>query len=603
MSSSPTSTLPTNGNAQANGVKANGVNGHSKAANGSSPNTKRKRVLIIGAGCSGMSAAYSLSLSPEEFDVKVYDRSPSTGGSATSTQLPDPKRFNADYINDGVQGASPVFHNTFKMFDKVLGFQATEVGLQISFGKGKETFWSNVFPSELVEHFSADIKKFGRVLQHIKRFEPIFAVIPVDRMLKLFRFSPDFGERMVFPLVALFFGTGNETKHISSAILERVFLDPSMRLFEFSEESLLASVPTMMAFPELSRVYGAWRRKIEENGNVAVETSREVYEIHRGTKEAKKQGGHILAKTRRVNAKEEPLTGPDADERIEVFDELIMAADADSALKILSAGSGPTWRERKVLGNVLYKWDVTVTHSDEEYMRRHYELDYQPAYNAKREDADSKKAFEYAEKNWRPLYLIKMYEKDPAFIEMSFDLTHYQPQFQGTSPVGSGARIKEGQAPPSEREGTTSQGKEATTGQHLDPDQKEPSYSDHVFQTIYLNKEMSDWWTKDEVAKEKVILEKWWKQQSHRWQHYAFTVPFMWAINQAGSGTHTSFAGAWSLVNMHEVGIASGFSAAYALGGKYPFKEDEECARLFRLYYALSHMSRMRGEDRKGFFA
>jgi len=43
---------------------------------------------------------------------------------------------------------------------------------------------------------------------------------------------------MIYPLVALFFGTGNETPNISSAILERVFLDPSMRLFEFSEVSM-----------------------------------------------------------------------------------------------------------------------------------------------------------------------------------------------------------------------------------------------------------------------------------------------------------------------------------------------------------------------------
>lgn len=63
-------------------------------------------------------------------------------------------------------------------------------------------------------------------------------MIPVSRMLKMFGFSTDFGERMIYPLVALFFGTGNETPNISSAILERVFLDPSMRLFEFSEVSM-----------------------------------------------------------------------------------------------------------------------------------------------------------------------------------------------------------------------------------------------------------------------------------------------------------------------------------------------------------------------------
>ena len=57
---------------------------------------------------------------------------------------------------------------------------------------------------------------------------------------------------MIYPLVALFFGTGNQTPYVSSAILERVFLDPSMKLFEFDEKSLLASIPTMYGFPNVS---------------------------------------------------------------------------------------------------------------------------------------------------------------------------------------------------------------------------------------------------------------------------------------------------------------------------------------------------------------
>ena len=58
---------------------------------------------------------------------------------------------------------------------------------------------------------------------------------------------------MIYPLVALFFGTGNQTPFISCAILERVFLDPSMKLFEFDENSLLASIPEMYGFPNVGR--------------------------------------------------------------------------------------------------------------------------------------------------------------------------------------------------------------------------------------------------------------------------------------------------------------------------------------------------------------
>ena len=44
-----------------------------------------------------------------------------------------------------------------------------------------------------------------------------------------------------------------------------------------------------------------------------------------------------------------------------------------------------------------------------------------------------------------------------------------------------------------------------------------------------------------------------------------------------------------TILNMHELAVASGFSAAYRLGAKYPFSEVEGCGRLFKLYLAASH--------------
>lgn len=54
---------------------------------------------------------------------------------------------------------------------------------------------------------------------------------------------------------------------------------------------------------------------------------------------------------------------------------------------------------------------------------------------------------------------------------------------------------------------------------------------------------------------------------------------------------------------MHEIGIVSGFSAAYRLGAPFPFADDDECSRLFKLYYVVAHASRVRKADRKGIFA
>ena len=96
---------------------------------------------------------------------------------------------------------------------------------RISFGKGDD-FWTNVFPTKLVAEFAKDIARFGRALRTIKRLEVVFAVVPVHAMLRMFGFSREFGERMVYPLVALFFGTGNQTPYVSSTILVRVYSTP-----------------------------------------------------------------------------------------------------------------------------------------------------------------------------------------------------------------------------------------------------------------------------------------------------------------------------------------------------------------------------------------
>jgi protoporphyrinogen oxidase len=115
-----------------------------------SPNHPKLRVLIVGGGAAGMSAAYAFSQHPERFEVTLYERSSSPGGMATSTPI-DQNKYGASYINDGVQGASPVFHNTYAMFEK-LGFSASDVGMQVSFGRDADTeFWTNVFPSKVID--------------------------------------------------------------------------------------------------------------------------------------------------------------------------------------------------------------------------------------------------------------------------------------------------------------------------------------------------------------------------------------------------------------------------------------------------------------------
>jgi len=481
--------------------------------------------LIVGGGAAGMSCAACLSRHPEKFKITLIERESFCGGQATSIDL-DNKQYGASFLNDGVQGGSSIFAHTFQFF-KEQGFEASPVDLQISFGKG-ESFWSNVFPSPLVKKFDKDIKKFGRMLKIVRYLELIFALMPVWLTLKVFMFSEDFGNKMVYPLMALFLGTGNQTPYVSSAILERLFTDDNMKLWDYSDKTLLPNLPQMFTFPHLSEFYSSWRDTLIKSG-VEIRNDTELVEI----------------KSRKKTVT--VVTSSDGLDNTEEYDELVMAVLADDAKKLL--GSASTWKERSILGSAKFFDDITVTHNDTEYMDKYYENVYKSELSAEPQGKDQKEQIDFGKSNFKPMYYTHSYEKNPKRIEMSFDCTNYQPQFE------------------------------------------EMPRKQHVYQTIFLDKTHSDLWTKPEIRKDKVIKEKWWHQLGHNWTHYAKVVPWLMFIN---GKNHTWFAGSWTLVNMHELAVVSGMAIAYKLGAEYPFEGQDFGFKFFKMYLLLAHGSRVR---------
>jgi len=189
---------------------------------------------------------------------------------------------------------------------------------------------------------------------------------------------------MLFPLTALFFGTGNQTPYVSAAVVARVFLDPQLRLFEYSPERLLDEVPRMFSYPKLKETYDSL---VAAMPSVVVRTSTPVERIER-----KSSGGSRLYSS--------AVKGGYKD-----FDEIILCCGAEQALRIL--GDSASWMERRLLGNVKYYRDLIVTHEDEEYMRKHY--NFHPT-----ED----------------MYFVRTDPETPSIIEMSFNLAAYQPHLQ-----------------------------------------------------------------------------------------------------------------------------------------------------------------------------
>ncbi|KAL3462839.1 hypothetical protein BJX64DRAFT_137042 [Aspergillus heterothallicus] len=515
---------------------------------------QKKRVAVIGAGAAGMSCAATLAKHPDKFSVTLIDSISQTGGQATSLDL-DSSKYGASWLNDGVQGGSGIFKHTFHFFNRY-GFSPHEVKLQVSFGKGPNGFFSNVFPSPLVDQFAPEIKKLGRVLKVIKYFLPVLGLVPIKVILKLFRFSTDFGNRMLLPLLALFLGTGNQTPNVAAALLERLLDDPQMGLWTYDPDGLLTNLPTMYTFPRLSEFYEAWSSDLREGKGVRLllDTTVEIVSRKKGT------GGVVLT-----------LHTPYG-EQTESFDELVLATPADESLKLL--GRHATWKERYVLGGVKFYDDVTITHSDADYFNSIFETRVRDELvsneispqNQKRKDqlAFATSASKCEANGWtgfNPMYFIHSYESEQDKMEMGFDCSAYQHQFREAVGVGK-SPLPQGR---------------------------------HVYQTIFLDKERSDLWTKGSINQDEMIGEKWWHQFGHRWQHYLRVVPGMMFVNGKNS---TLFAGAWTLVNMHEIACISGIAAAYRLGASYE-EFDDFATGLFSKYLLVSHGVRYKPQDNK----
>ncbi|CAM1510316.1 Fc.00g006510.m01.CDS01 [Cosmosporella sp. VM-42] len=505
---------------------------------------KKTHIVVVGGGAAGMSCAATLANHPDKFKVTVLESCDVVGGQAMSIPL-DKKKYGAAWMNNGVQGGTEIFKHTFNFFHQY-GHPPEEVELQVAFGKGESGFWTNCFPSKLVEQHSSDIKRFGKFLKFIRWTMPFTGLIPISIMLRVFFFSKDFGDKMVFPLIALFLGTGNQTANVPSAIVERLFDDPNMKLWDYDSETLLPNLPTMVTFDHLHEFYKKWKEDLQSKG-VDIRTNTEVSTVLSRTKES--------VRLRIKNNKTDELTE-------EEFDEMVLCVLADTALCLL--GKTATWKEKFVLGGAAFYDDITVTHTDSKYFENHYETQFRPELCAEPKTEDQKKQLSFSKGEgssvgFRPMYYTYTYQQDPRLIEMSFNCSNYQHQLKNANLSHS--------------------------------DGFEP-----VYQTIFLNNDQNHLWTIDEIDESKIIKKNWWHQLGHRWQHYLRVVPGMMFLHGKKS---TWFAGSWTLVNMHELACVSGIAAAYHLGADY-IKIDEFAEDFFSKYLLLSHgMMYSREEKRR----
>ena len=510
-----------------------------------------------------MTCAHHLSNHPDKFDVTLVDAVDYCGGQAYSIPL-DKEKTGASWLNQGVQGGSYIFHHTMTMFARN-GYWADPVKLQVSFGKG-EQFWTNVFPTQMLKKHAKEVKRFFTMIKVVRMFELLFALIPIKYIVKLFRFSEEFANVVALPMVALFLGTGNYAPEVPTMVLERLCTSPTYGMWYPPDKNSVASnLPPMVVFPNFSEFYETWRKNLVKKG-VNVRLSTEVTRVTRRDKHGVQV--KIIGRTPAKDGHNQDsawvpgtVEGSNADadkvETTEEYDEIVLCVLTDTAKRLLKPTI--TTMESKILGSAKFANDITITHTDHEYMKKHYENFYsKDTAVSELNGVNMQDRCDFAKDNFKPMYLIKMYPQDLTKLEMCFDCTNYQSQF-----------------PP------------------------EVPFENHVFQTIFLNKERDGHlWSIDEIDESKIIRKDWWHQLCHSFTHYLFVVPWMWLLQ---GKRHTRYAAAWTMVNAHEVACISGVSAAVDLGADYPedLERDQFAFLAFRLYYLLAYGSWFRRQATK----
>lgn len=223
-----------------------------------------------------MSCAHHLANHRDKFDVTLVDAVDYCGGQAFSIHL-DKERHGASWLNQGVQGGSYIFHHTMTMFAQQ-GYKADPVKLQVSFGKGDQ-FWSNVFPTKLLERHQGEIRRFVRMIKIVRMFEIFFALIPIKILFKMFFFSEEFTNTIALPMVALFLGTGQYAPDVPSIVLERLCTSPTYGMWYPADKlSVASNQPPMVVFPRFEHFYQSWRKDLESKG-VTVRLSTEVTQV------------------------------------------------------------------------------------------------------------------------------------------------------------------------------------------------------------------------------------------------------------------------------------------------------------------------------------
>ncbi len=298
-----------------------------------------RRVAIIGAGVSGLGAAWALNRRPERFDFRVFEAQAQVGGNAVTADMPQDDGASIPF-DISVTACIPSVYHHILLLMRMYGIELLDTRFSYSV-KYRGGVYAHDFDSDIRRELRPEIEKFQKLLRRLKWFGALsrsrsrllaalnpFNYVSMGAVLNLGRFSGDFRYKILKPMFVNFLMATN------------VFDMPASLFSRYLEFFDIETATPMQTWERgTRRIYEELTADFKDR----IYLSRPVRKVYRGASE---------------------VVVEDEEGKAETFDDAVFACNANQTLMMLDA---PTRLESWLLSSIRYESELhnhTVVHSD-----------------------------------------------------------------------------------------------------------------------------------------------------------------------------------------------------------------------------------------------
>ena len=298
-----------------------------------------RRIAIIGAGVSGLGAAWALHRNSGRFDFRLYEAQAQVGGNAITADMPQDDGGSIPF-DISVTALIPSVYQHILLVMEQYGIDLIDTRFSYSV-KYRGGVYAHDFDSGIRRELQPEIEKFQKLLKRLHWFGRVnntrsrllnllnpFNYVSMGTVLNWGRYSGDFRYKILKPMFVNFLMATN------------VFDMPASLFSRYLQFFDIEAATPMKTWDQgTRRIYQALSRDFRDK----------IY-LERPVRKVYRYSSHVVVE--------------DENGKTEEFDDVVFACNANQTLMMLD---DPTYLEGAILSSVRYESELhnhTVVHSD-----------------------------------------------------------------------------------------------------------------------------------------------------------------------------------------------------------------------------------------------